>query len=110
MLGDGRAGHEGVTGGQIGRHVGRVVRGGVRPGSPACVGRVGWVVRVDLPGRVGRVPRSRKPGGRGPLAGTVRKWGGGVARSVGVGIVERASRAGVSRAGPGMELNGCCVM
>ena len=42
MEGDGRAGHEGGTGGLIGRHVGRVVRGGVRPGSPVSAGSGGW--------------------------------------------------------------------
>ena len=80
--------------------------GGCGPGR--LLGRVGCGVRVGLPGRVGRVSRPRKCGGRGWLAGTVRKWGGGVGRSVGVGTVERACRADVGRAFAGMEQNGFC--
>jgi hypothetical protein len=69
MVGDGRAGHEGVTGGQIGRHVGRVVRGGLRPGSPVSAGSGGWWGSVTpggsagIPARGSLSSRAGVPGG-----------------------------------------------
>ena len=82
--------------------------GGCGPGRLHVSGGSGGSCGSVCPGGSAGFPARGSLVAGAALAGTVRKWVGGVARSVGVGIVERACRADVSRAVADMEQDGFC--